>query len=180
MERFFTISKIWSFQSSERLRCNFYNNYIHIPWWLKKLEDNPTLNFWWSNRPNVETRPQFEVNSVSGSENNQNVASKNKNRELGRLLGDVLRFQNHLQSSCSISFVTRNHQLSAQLRLSFEIGDICGFGSSSILGLVRVYWANWHLILCKFASKIKNRELVRLLGDVLRFQNHLQSSCSIS
>ena len=125
-----------------------------------------------------------------------NFTSKNKNRELVRLFGDVLRFQNHLQSSCSMSFVARNHRLSAQFRLSFEIhvdgklrlsseiNRICDFGSYGInsLDLVfyRLHWANRHLIGCKFASKNKNRELVRPFGDVLRFQNHLQSSCNMS
>ena len=35
--------------------------------------------------------------------------------------------QTHLQSSCSMSFVARNHQLSTQLHLSFEIDGICDF-----------------------------------------------------
>ena len=49
-------------------------------------------------------------------------ASKNENHELVRPFVDVLRFQNHLQSSCSMSFVARSDQFLAQLRLSFEIG----------------------------------------------------------
>ena len=60
------------------------------------------------------------------------LASKNKNREMVRPFGDALRFQNHLQSSCSMSFVAINHSLSAQFRLSFEISGICDFGTESI------------------------------------------------
>ena len=108
------------------------------------------------------------------------LASKNKNRELVRPFGDALRSQNHLQSSCSMSFVAINHKLSAQFRLSFKISGIYDFGRESITCPPWVHRANWLLIRCKFASKNKNRELVRPFGDVLRSQDHLQSSCSMS
>ena len=49
--------------------------------------------------------------------------SESRNRELVRPSADVLRFLNHLQSSCNMGFVARNHQLSVQLHLS-EIGGL--------------------------------------------------------
>ena len=75
-----------------------------------------------------------------------------------------------------MSFVARNHKLSTQLRLSSEINE----NQSLDLVSTGLHWVNRHLFGCKFASKNKNRELVRPFGDVLRFQNHLQSSCSMS
>ena len=107
-------------------------------------------------------------------------ASKYKNRELVRPFGDVLRFQNLMQSSCNMSFVARNHKIYAQLGLSFEIDRICDFRYRihhlTYRGSLGQLASDWG----KFASKNKNRELVRPFGDVLRFQNHLQSSCNMS
>ena len=57
--------------------------------------------------------------------------ASNKNRELVRLLEYgiwrcyAINYQTHLQSSCSMNFIARNHQLSIQLRQSFEIDCIC-------------------------------------------------------
>ena len=52
------------------------------------------------------------------------IRFENRNHVRVRLSRDLLRFQNHLQSSCSIGFSARNLELSAQLRLSFEIERI--------------------------------------------------------
>ena len=71
------------------------------------------------------------------------IRFENRNRELVRPSGGILRVQNQLQSSCSMSFVARNHQLSAQLRLSFEIGVICDFGSGFNIKLLGGLTSDW-------------------------------------
>ena len=64
---------------------------------------------WRSIRRKLKTCPKIQTKFKSGCQNDSpywmQTRIENKNRELVRPLGDVLRFQNHLQSSCSISFV---------------------------------------------------------------------------
>ena len=96
-----------------------------------------------------------------------NFASKNKNRELVRPFRDVLRIQNHLQSSWSMSFVARSDQLSAQLRLSFEIGGFCGLDQLPrplvgcwLAGMIELDKAQFHTNIQKWVR-------VRVFGGLL-------------
>ena len=88
----------------------------------------------------------------------------------------VLRFQNHLESSCIISFLAGNHTLSAQLRLSFDIDGICDFGTESFnwprpnsVRIPRIVsWCDHFEMFCIWFTFV-------LTGDCLKFASRSQN-----
>ncbi len=104
------------------------------------------------------------------------IRSENRNRVRVRPLGDVLRFQNHLQSLCSMGFVARNHHNFVQFHLSSEIRLIYGLGSLAGDGWVQFSQLGTAWIESGFSTKTS----IVSSGGALRSQNRLQSAWSTS